>query len=134
MFFAISTAIGGFIFHTAASAQDKKDEISFDLVPNPKFVYCLRRNAYEEPQAHATVIRGKLNDTLILDLDGIKPVLPSISSPSSAARSCPKECPTQASRAALAWPGTSPTSRLVSTHGRRSCSYQGNPARPDLRL
>jgi hypothetical protein len=29
----------------------------------------------EEPQARATVIRGKLNDTLILDLDGIKPGL-----------------------------------------------------------
>jgi hypothetical protein len=75
MFLAILTAIGGFISPTAASAQDKKDEISFDLVPNPKFVYCLRRNGYEEPRAHATVIRGKLNDTLILDLDGIKPGL-----------------------------------------------------------
>jgi hypothetical protein len=75
MFLGISTAIGWFIFPTAASAQNKTDEISFDLVPNPKFVYCLRRNGYEEPRAHATVIRGKLNDTLILDLDGIKPGL-----------------------------------------------------------
>jgi hypothetical protein len=75
MFFAISTAIGGFIFPAAASAQNKTDEISFDLVPNPKFVYCLRKDGYEEPKAHATVIRGKLNDTLILDLDGIKPGL-----------------------------------------------------------
>ena len=59
----------------AALAQDKKDEISFDLVPNPKFVDCLRRSSYEEPRAHATVIRGKLNDTLLLDLDGFKPGL-----------------------------------------------------------
>ena len=37
---------------------------------------CLRsRNIYEEPRAHATVIRGKQNDTLILDLDGIRPDL-----------------------------------------------------------
>jgi hypothetical protein len=33
------------------------------------------QNSYEEPTARATVIRGKLNDTLILDLDGIKPGL-----------------------------------------------------------
>jgi hypothetical protein len=58
-----------------ASAQDKKDEISFNLLPNPQTVECLRANHYEEPRARATVIRGKLNDTLILDLDGIKPGL-----------------------------------------------------------
>jgi hypothetical protein len=56
-----------------ASAQDKTDEITFNLLPNPAVVDCLRANAFEEPRAHATVIRGKVNDTLILDLDGIKP-------------------------------------------------------------
>ena len=59
----------------AASAQDKKDEISFDLVANPSFVGCLSKSPYEQPRARATVIRGKLNDTLILDLDGFKPGL-----------------------------------------------------------
>ncbi|HET6179669.1 MAG TPA: hypothetical protein VFE61_22285 [Candidatus Sulfotelmatobacter sp.] len=58
-----------------ASAQENKDEISFNLLPNPAVVDCLRANSLEEPQAHATVIRGKVNDTLILDLDGIKPGL-----------------------------------------------------------
>jgi hypothetical protein len=58
-----------------ASAQDKDEEVSFNLIPNPKFVDCLRAGTQEEPQAHVTVIRGKLNDTLILDLDGIKPGL-----------------------------------------------------------
>jgi hypothetical protein len=58
-----------------ASAQDKTDEITFNLLPNPAVVDCLRANAFEEPRARATVIRGKLNDTLILDLDGIKPGL-----------------------------------------------------------
>jgi len=58
-----------------ASAQDKKDEISFRLVPNPPFLDCLRANSYQEPRARATVIRGNLNDTLILDLFGIKPGL-----------------------------------------------------------
>lgn len=56
-------------------AQDKTDEISFDLTPNPQFIDCLRASSLEEPRAHATVVRGKLNDTLILDLDGIKPGL-----------------------------------------------------------
>jgi hypothetical protein len=63
------------VFSAIAFAQNKKDEITFDLKPNPQFVECLRANHYEEPQARATVIRGKLNDTLILDLDGIKPGL-----------------------------------------------------------
>jgi hypothetical protein len=73
--FALAAAIGGGILPAAASAQDKKDEISFDLVANPSFVNCLRKDSYEEPRARATVIRGKLNDTLILDLDGFKPGL-----------------------------------------------------------
>jgi hypothetical protein len=56
-------------------AQDKVNETSFDLVPNAGFLDCMRANYEEEPRAHATVIRGKLNDTLILDLDGFKPGL-----------------------------------------------------------
>jgi len=56
-------------------AQEKKNVISFDLVPNPATLECLRANYNEEPRARATVVRGKLNDTLILDLDGIKPGL-----------------------------------------------------------
>lgn len=58
-----------------ASAQDTDEEVNFNLIPNPTFVDCLRAGTQEEPQAHVTVIRGKLNDTLILDLDGIKPGL-----------------------------------------------------------
>jgi len=58
-----------------ASAQDTKDEITFNLLPNPAVVDCLRANPFEEPRAHAMVIRGKQNDALILDLDGIKPGL-----------------------------------------------------------
>ncbi len=57
------------------NGNDKRNEISFDLVPNPQTVECLRANYNEEPRAHATIVRGKLNDTLILDLDGIKPGL-----------------------------------------------------------
>jgi hypothetical protein len=57
-----------------ATAQ-KADEITFNLVPNPDTIGCLRANNTEEPRARATVIRGKNNDTLILDLDGIRPGL-----------------------------------------------------------
>jgi hypothetical protein len=73
--FALATVMGAVVSPLAASAQNKKDEISFDLVANPKFVDCLRKSSYEEPRARATVIRGKLNDTMILDLDGFKPGL-----------------------------------------------------------
>jgi hypothetical protein len=69
---ALAAAMVGGIVPTAALAQDKKDEISFDLVANPQFVDCLRKSPGEEPTAKATVIRGRLNDTLILDLDGFK--------------------------------------------------------------
>jgi hypothetical protein len=66
---AIAAGMLGLLAVAGASAGvpagDKEDEISFDLVPNPQFVDCLR----------ATVIRGKLNDTLFLDLDGFKPGL-----------------------------------------------------------
>jgi hypothetical protein len=69
------TAVAALTFAGTASAQNKQDEITFHLVPNPQFVDCLRANPWEEPRARATVVRGKLNDTLILDLDGIKPGL-----------------------------------------------------------
>lgn len=54
------------------NGSPKEDRISFDLALNPQTVECVRANWNEEPRAHATVIRGKLNDTLILDLDGFK--------------------------------------------------------------
>ena len=72
---AASGMLGVLAAAAAPAAADKPEEISFDLVPNPQFLECLRASSYEEPRAHATVIRGKLNDTLILDLDGIKPGL-----------------------------------------------------------
>jgi hypothetical protein len=69
----IFNAVG--VAEAAQKAPQKKEEISFELVPNPAFVECLRANWNHEPRARATVIRGELNDTLILDLDNIKPGL-----------------------------------------------------------
>ena len=73
--FALTTTLFSVLLPTPSAAQSKKDEVSFDLTPNPKFVECLRKSPYEEPKARATVIRGTQNDTLILDLDGFKPGL-----------------------------------------------------------
>ena len=72
---AQAIAFGVLVLPTTASAQNKVDEVTFKLVPNPPVLDCLRRSPYEEPKATATVIRGELNDTLILDLDGFKPGL-----------------------------------------------------------
>jgi len=94
-----------------ASAQDKKDEITFNLLPNPAVVDCLRANPFEEPRAHATVIRGKQNDTLILDLDGIKPGLAFdlFTVKNSFFQANGHKDPI--SREPLVWPGISPISR-----------------------
>ncbi|HEX6772449.1 MAG TPA: hypothetical protein VF126_10520 [Acidobacteriaceae bacterium] len=75
MMLAVVATIGAISTPVTASAQNKKSVVIFDLVANPQFANCLRRSEYEEPRARATVIRGELNDTLILDLDGIKPSL-----------------------------------------------------------
>jgi hypothetical protein len=78
----IGAALLGVLAVVSTSAQanapggnDKRNEIGFNLVPNAQTLDCLRANYNEEPRARATVVRGKLNDTLILDLDGIKPGL-----------------------------------------------------------
>jgi hypothetical protein len=73
--FVAATVITALAATAAQSANGKKEVASFDLVPNPTFVDCIRANNYQEPRAHATVIRGKLNDVLVLDLYGFKPGL-----------------------------------------------------------
>jgi hypothetical protein len=57
------------------SQNKQQDAISFKFAVVPQFADCLRANPYEEPRVRGTVIRGKQNDTLILDMDGIKPNL-----------------------------------------------------------
>jgi hypothetical protein len=42
--FALASVMGAVVSPVAAEAQNKKDEITFDLVPNPKFVDCLRKS------------------------------------------------------------------------------------------
>ncbi len=57
-----------FISHLAIAADNI---ITFQLVPNPKFLNCLAKDS-KTPTANVTVIRGTLNDTLILRLHNIK--------------------------------------------------------------
>lgn len=56
-------------------AQMPPNAVTFKLVPNPKFVECLRASPDREPSARATVLRGDLNDILILTIENIKPKL-----------------------------------------------------------
>jgi hypothetical protein len=57
------------------AAQTKEKQISFDLVPSAAFIECMRGPSGADPRAHVTVTRGKLNDSLLLVLDGFKPGL-----------------------------------------------------------
>src|SRR5690349_3674650 len=57
----------------AFAAHD--DEVKFDLAVNPKFLNCLRGPEPEGPKATATVVRGKQNDTMTLQLRNFKPDL-----------------------------------------------------------
>jgi hypothetical protein len=56
-------------------AQTPPNETTFKLVPNPKFLECLRGSSEAEPSARVVVERGELNDTLILTIENIKPNL-----------------------------------------------------------
>jgi hypothetical protein len=55
--------------------EKKADVTTFRLAVVPQFADCLRANRYEEPRVRGTVVHGEDVDTLILDMDGIKPNL-----------------------------------------------------------
>ena len=65
---ALVTTIGGAVLPTTASAQDKKDEISFDLVANRR-LSAARKSSHPE---QSDAVTGKPNDTLILDLTDLQ--------------------------------------------------------------
>jgi hypothetical protein len=50
-------------------------ETSFQLFPNPKFAACLGVSGAPAPTTTVTVLRGQLNDTLILRAQNLKPNL-----------------------------------------------------------
>jgi len=61
---------------SAAMAQDPDvNQIDFDLHVNPKFTSCLGATGGPTPTAHVTVKRGKLQDTLTIEADNLRPKL-----------------------------------------------------------
>lgn len=75
-FLALLLGIASLMFVVPLSAAAESH--TFDLTANPNFVNCLARfpdNPKRQPKATVTVIRGKLNDTLLLQLKNIKPNL-----------------------------------------------------------
>ena len=69
--------VGGAVLTVAAGASfaDDVDQVKFQLAVNPKFAACLGNPGEPAPQADVTVIRGKLNDTMVLKLKNVKPNL-----------------------------------------------------------
>jgi hypothetical protein len=65
--------LAGLVISGSAFAQS--DVVSFKLVPNPKFEACLGVPGGPAPTATATVVRGKLNDTLHLRVSNLRPDL-----------------------------------------------------------
>lgn len=52
---------------------DGPDEITFNLVANPKFAQCLGNDPYNPPAAKVTVGRGTANDVMIVELRNFIP-------------------------------------------------------------
>src|SRR5215470_7068410 len=74
-----ASALGMFLAIGATQAHAKDgDRIKFELVPNPGFVRCLARfpdDPSRPPRALVTVARGRLNDSMHVELRNIKPNL-----------------------------------------------------------
>ena len=117
MIFALITGIGAISTPLTASARTRRTH-QFRSCGDPQFVKCLRRSQYAEPRARATVIRGKLNDVLFLDLDGFKPGLQFDLFTVQRTSLLDAQLPIQISKVALAWRGTSRTSRSASESTR----------------
>jgi hypothetical protein len=60
---------------TARFASAQVPEITFQLVPQPKFVNCLGVEGHPAPTAEVIVQRGELSDILILQAHHLKPNL-----------------------------------------------------------
>lgn len=68
-------AIGVAALAMVPRATAQADVAHFDLSPNPKFVSCLGTPGGPTPKAKVTVFRGKLNDTLVISAQNIRPGL-----------------------------------------------------------
>jgi hypothetical protein len=60
---------------TVKAALAQVQDVIFDLAPNPKFVSCLGVPGGPAPTAQVLVMRGELNDILVLHAQHLKPNL-----------------------------------------------------------
>jgi hypothetical protein len=68
------SAVLNVLVPAAPLLADGSDEISFNLVANPKFAACLVSDANAPaPSAKVTVSRGTANDVMIVELQNFKP-------------------------------------------------------------
>jgi hypothetical protein len=71
-----STATLVLLLSAMPLAAQGKREVTFELVPNPTVVDCLKNpDSDKKPAARVIVERGELNDVLILEIEHIKPRL-----------------------------------------------------------
>jgi hypothetical protein len=76
----VAVVLSVLLISSRAHAQDAQSvpavvtRSTFQLVPNPKFLSCLR-GTKGTPTAKVTVVEGSLNDTLTLSLSNVKPNL-----------------------------------------------------------
>jgi hypothetical protein len=81
--FALSAAAALTVAAGPSFADDGKDDgkngvqdgAHFQLAVNPKFAACLGNPYGPAPKADVTVLRGKLNDTMVLKLSNVRPNL-----------------------------------------------------------
>lgn len=71
--FLLVFALGTVALMAAPRLVAQTDVAHFNLFPNPKFVSCLGVPGGPTPKAKVTVFRGKLNDTLVLSAENIRP-------------------------------------------------------------
>ncbi len=71
--FLLALAFGTVALMAAPRLVAQTNVAHFNLFPNPKFVSCLGVPGGPTPKARVTVFRGKLNDTLVLSAENIRP-------------------------------------------------------------
>jgi hypothetical protein len=72
---ALTVAAGSSFADDGGGHDGAQDGAHFQLAINPKFAACLSNPYGPAPKADVTVLRGKLNDTMVLKVSNVKPNL-----------------------------------------------------------
>lgn len=70
---AVLTAMATLSMSLSPLFAEGPDEITFNLVANPKFSQCLGNDSYNPPVAKVTVSRGTANDVMVVEMRNFKP-------------------------------------------------------------